>query len=106
MGLFSRLFGRSQPPAAPDPPAPDPDMVVVPIPPLLSVLVSMREQKGSELTETEVLDARDNAICMTMERSRAIAFARKRGVRDVDPENVWADWQKWLAERAGTGGHG
>jgi len=102
MGLFSRLFGRSPPPAAPDPPDPDPDpdMVVVPIPPLLSVLISMREQKGAALTETEVLDARDNAICMTMERSRANAFAEKRGFRDLDLEDVWADWQAHFAGEA------
>jgi hypothetical protein len=63
----------------------------------VTVLVALERQKGSPLTELEVLKARDGAICMSMRISAAREMAEKRGYRDLDPRNVWAEWQAFLA---------
>ena len=88
MGFFSFLSGSRQP-ASPDSQEP---LVPVPIPPLGFVLLHMESQKGSPLTEREVIAARENAGCIMMPLSDKVALEEKRGYRDVDPENVWADW--------------
>lgn len=74
----------------------DDPVVVVPIPPLVTLLVALEERKGSALTEAEVLEARDGAICMTVRRSAAWKMAEERGYRDFDPANVWEEWQSFL----------
>jgi hypothetical protein len=91
--MWSRLFGKRQ---LPPEPVPDEDLVIVPMPPLISVLLAKRLEKGAELTEAEVLAIRDNAVCMTMRRGHAEALAQKRGFPDVDPEHVWGSWQVFL----------
>lgn len=71
----------------------DEDLVIVPIPPLVTVLLSQERAKGSPLTEAEVLQIRDGVICMTMRVSAARKLAEERGYDDIDPENVWEEWQ-------------
>lgn len=75
-------------------------MVIVPIPPLVTLLVHLEEQKGAPLTEEEVLKARDGAVCMTMRASHAAALAAKRGYDDIDLENVWNEWRQIRTELA------
>ena len=101
MSIFSRLFSRT-PPSPPPPPPPaseiaqDDDLLVaVPIPPLVTLLISLEEQKGAPLTEEEVADARDRAVCMTLPLSRARALAEARGFPDLDPENAWTEWEAY-----------
>ncbi|ATY32419.1 hypothetical protein [Sphingomonas psychrotolerans] len=69
----------------------------MPIPPLLALLLAQREQKGKDLTEAEVLECRNGAVCMTMRLSQARQLAEKRGYDDLAPESVWEDWQTFLA---------
>ena len=83
MSLISRLFGEGDE---------DEPIVAVPIPPLITILTALEDQKGAPLTEEEVLAARDGAVCMTMSASRARAMAKSRGYEDMNPENVWAEW--------------
>lgn len=88
--MFRKLFGSKQPTPPAEP------LVVVPIPPLVTVLVALEKEKGSPLTEEEVLRARDGAVCMTMRVSAAHELAAKRGYRDLNPENVWEEWREFL----------
>jgi hypothetical protein len=66
-------------------------------------LAQAEQRKGAPLTEEEVLRVRDQALCVmvTVEQARAMSEARVRatGRRDLDPDNVWADWQRLRLER-------
>jgi hypothetical protein len=94
VSFISRLFGRREAPPA----EPDEELVPVPIPPLGVLLLELEKQKGSPLTEAEVLDARDNCVCMMMRVSDQRGLEEKRGFRDIDPENCWAEWLAFRAE--------
>lgn len=83
MGWISRLLGRADD---------DDTLVVVPIPPLVTLLQQHEAAKGAPLIEDEVLGIRDGAVCMTMRRSRAEQLASSRGFPDIDPSNAWEDW--------------
>lgn len=69
------------------------DVVSVFIPSLGAILLNAEDKKGSPLEEPEVLKIRDDAPCITMERSDAEAMNESRGYKDIDPENCWYDWQ-------------
>lgn len=92
MGLLKSLFGHrasgNQPPSEADDP-----IIAVPIPPLVSILLHLEREKGAPLSEEEVWNARDGAICMTMHRSWRDQLAAQRGYPDVDMENAWSGWQ-------------
>ena len=85
MNWFSRLLGKDSDDV-------DEPLVVVPIPPLFTLLQQHEAAKGSPLTEEEVLGVRDNAVCMTMRQSRADQLAESRGSPDVDPAKAWEEW--------------
>jgi hypothetical protein len=85
VGWLSRLFGKVDDEV-------DEPLVIVPIPPLVTLLKQHEAAKGSPLTEQEVLDIRGKAICMTMRRSRADQLAAARGFPDIDPANAWTEW--------------
>lgn len=85
MGWLTRLFGK-------DDDEVDEPLVIVPIPPLITLLQQYEAAKGSPLTEQEVLDIRSKAVCMTMRRSRADQLAEIRGFLDIDPANAWTEW--------------
>ncbi|MGV1682699.1 hypothetical protein [Sphingopyxis sp. NJF-3] len=85
MNWISGLFGNAE--AAGDDP-----IIPVPFPPLITLLQQHETAKGSALTEAEVLDIRDGAVCMTMKRSRAEQLAASRGFPDIDPANAWEEW--------------
>jgi hypothetical protein len=67
-------------------------LVVVPIPPLVTLLQHQEMEKGSPLTESEVVAIRDGAICMTMSSSRAANLAASLGFADIDPAEAWEEW--------------
>jgi hypothetical protein len=94
VGALEWFFRRPEKPEAPV--APESDVVVVPIPPLVLLLDALQREKGRPLTEQEVLEIRDNAVCITMDRADAEKWAETRG-RDIDPENVWAEWNEYFA---------
>ncbi len=72
-------------------------IVIVPIPPLVTLLLHLERDKGSPLTEAEVVEVRDKAICMTMRVSHRDQLVEKRGYADISLENVWDEWQEFLA---------
>jgi hypothetical protein len=88
MGVLSKIFGGKQG----DAPPPDEPLVPVPIPALGVLLLNLEKKKGEALTEAEVLDARDKAVCMMMRLSQKQALDEKRGYSDINPENAWAEW--------------
>ena len=68
------------------------NLIIAPVPALVAVLVHLEQEKGSALTESEVLAARDRAACIAMPRSAYQAVTDARGYADIDPERVWEDW--------------
>jgi hypothetical protein len=83
---------------------PDDDLIITPIPALCLILLNLEKEKGSPLTEGEVVAARDGAACMAVPRDVHARMEEARGYRDLDLENVWEDWlgfRAWMAE-AGT----
>ena len=67
-------------------------MIVLFIPSLISLLVSKAEEKGSPLTEEEVLGIRDNATAIVTDAQGVLAVAERRGYQDIDPEHCWEEW--------------
>lgn len=67
-------------------------MIVLFIPSLISLLVSKAEEKGSPLTEQEVLAIRDNATAIVTDAEGVLAVAERRGYQDIDPEHCWEEW--------------
>lgn len=96
--MLSRFFKPKADRAASPLSNDDDPLIAVPIPPLVTLLVALEEQKGTPLTQEEVLKARDDAVCMTMPRSMAWKMAEQRGYRDFNPEDVWNEWQSFLAD--------
>jgi hypothetical protein len=97
MKFLDKLFGKSEPSIEVPKDESEP-VVIVPIPPLVTLLLHLQKEKGSSLTESEVLEARDKAICMTMRVSHRDHLAAKRGYADLSLENVWDEWKAFLAE--------
>lgn len=79
------------------------DIVIVFIPSLGETLEHAQQLKGSPLTESEILKIRDTSQCIAMERADAIKGREELGFIDVDPENCWTDWHRFLSDRTGTG---
>lgn len=78
-------------------------LVPVFLPPLATILAAAETQKGSRLTETEVVAIRDEASCIMMEDGDAAKMAESRGFHDVVPENCWADWHRLRVQETGVG---
>ena len=72
-------------------------LVPVPIPALGVLLLNLEKKKGEALSEQEVSDIRDKAVCMMMPLSVRAKMDAKRGYSDVNPENVWVEWQAFRA---------
>jgi hypothetical protein len=79
----------------------DEQLIPVPIPALGVLLLNLERQKGSPLTEQEVCEARDKAVCMMLPLSKKVQMEAKRGYRDINPENVWLEWLAFRAEARG-----
>lgn len=73
----------------------DDELLIVPVPALVAVLLALEDKKGAPLTEEEVLKIRDDAPSIAMPRIAANAVVEQRGYADLDPENIWAAWQKF-----------
>ena len=100
MSLLSWLFGKNTPTADTPAflPANDDRLIPVPVPALGVLLLNLEKQKGAPLSEAEVIEARDKAVCMMLPLSAKVQMDEKRGYRDIDPENVWAAWLAFKAE--------
>lgn len=62
-------------------------------PSLSSILVTAEDEKGSPLDYYEVIEIRDRAACIMLKQEDAEKMDERRGHVDLDPENVWYDWQ-------------
>ena len=85
--MFRKLFKRrnTNPPKE--------QLVITPIPALVTILLRKEREKGAPLSEEEVLAIRDSAACIALPISEKAALEESRGYRDLDTENVWQDWQ-------------
>lgn len=70
-------------------------MKVVFIPPLIAVLISKEQEKGSALTEQEVLAIRDDSTAVVLDMQATLQLAIDRGYHDIDPEKCWQQWCKY-----------
>lgn len=91
MKFFSRMFEKPQP--APETLGADEALLIIPIPALVAVLLAAENRKGAPLTEAEVLEIRDGAVCMAVPAYAAEKMAEARGYADIDPERAWEEWQ-------------
>jgi hypothetical protein len=73
---------------------PHDDLVIYPIPSLVATLLHAEQEKGSPLTESEVLAIRDKCPSVTLPRSVAAKVTEERGYEDIDPDKCWAQWQE------------
>lgn len=75
---------------------PEPTVLVF-LNPLVLLLAARERQKGSELTEAEVLEVRDGAACQRMPLSQAerfyAALDAQMPIPRLTPERVWDEWQ-------------
>ena len=69
------------------------ELIIMPIPALVAVLLHGEREKGSPLTEAEVWAIRDAAHSVVTPVSVALEVAKGRGYDDIDPENAWEEWQ-------------
>lgn len=72
-------------------------LVTVFLNPLAMLLAAREKQKGSALTEAEVLEIRDGAACMRMPLAQAEKFYESLDAQSpiprLNPEQVWEQWQ-------------
>ena len=76
----------------------DEPLVPVFVPPLVTLLHQAETEKGEPLSEEEVLAIRDSAVSITVRHSQAQAMESKRGYPDLDPDNLWQEWQAVRSE--------
>ena len=74
------------------------ELLIVPVPALMAVLLALETEKGAPLTEDEVIRARDNAEAIAMPKSAFDAVTEGRGYLDLDPENIWEEWLEFRRE--------
>ncbi|MBS9477342.1 hypothetical protein [Ancylobacter radicis] len=84
--MIAKLFRRkTAKPAQPEP------LVIMPVPALVDVLEELEAAKGAPLSEAEVWQARDNAVCVRVPPGEAEAI-RARERFHIAPHTAWADW--------------
>ncbi|MBA3845347.1 MAG: hypothetical protein H0X45_01755 [Planctomycetes bacterium] len=67
-------------------------LVAVFVPSLASLLIAEHDRLGRALDEDEVSAVRDAARITTMPLGLAIAQAKARGYRDIDPDRAYAEY--------------
>jgi len=66
--------------------------IPVVVPALSAVLINAEDNKGEALTYEEAIEARNGAHCVMMTPADARKMEERRG-RDIEPENIWYEWQ-------------
>lgn len=61
-------------------------------PSLAALLLAAENDKGSPLTEDEVIAIRNSATVMMVPEESAAEMSKKRGYKDIDPDNCWMEW--------------
>jgi len=81
-------------------PQEDEPLCYVFVPALLATLIHGEREKGSPLTEEEVIVIRDKAPCIVLRTSIALELEEKRGYPDLEPSHVWQQWQEFRARQS------
>lgn len=68
-------------------------LILYPVPSLVSLLLNKEKGKGHPLTEAEVLEIRNACTTIAVPVDVAREMDEARGYQDIDPENAWEDWQ-------------
>jgi len=63
------------------------------VPALTALLLAAERKKGTALTKTEVEFLRDIGTVMVVDSEGARAVEAQRGYKDIDPAQVWVEWQ-------------
>ena len=72
----------------------EPKLVITCTPTLVATLLNREKSKDSPLTEQKVLEIRDNAPAVALPEEVAAKVKADKGYKDIDADNVWAEWQK------------
>jgi hypothetical protein len=91
-GRVDLVMLMTQEPQTPD--QPEDRLIMVVMPSLVSLLWRREKEKGSPLTEQEVLEIRDTAPAIALPPEGLAAVEEGRGYRDIDPNNCWPEWQR------------
>lgn len=70
------------------------ELIPVFVPPLALLLARAEKLKESPLTEAEIVRIRDDAVCIMMPPDKLQSMHKKRGFRDINPENCWVEWHR------------
>ena len=94
-GTLKKLFGTtvSSQPTAPSATESSEQLIPVFVPSLSAVLLNHEKQKGTPLTEEEVLAIRNKSVVIMLAQCRAALMEESRGYPDIDPEHCWEQWQ-------------
>lgn len=64
------------------------------VPSLAALLTAAESKKGAPLSEVEVCNIRDQATCIAVTFSAALAMEQERGYPDIVAEDCWNEWQR------------
>jgi len=70
------------------------ELIIFIDPSLVGLLYAREWEKGSPLTEEEVLETRDNSQAIVLTPADVREKEAARGFKDIDPEHCWEEWQK------------
>jgi hypothetical protein len=70
------------------------ELIFLFMPSLVATLANKEKEKGAPLTEAEVLQIRDACPVVMSPPLAAQKVTEARGYDDIDPENVWSEWQR------------
>lgn len=70
------------------------DTVLFFTPSLVAILLRAEQEKGTPLSEDEVLQIRDQSVCIAIPSKVLPAMIEERGYEDIDPDHCWEQWQK------------
>jgi len=70
------------------------ELLIYPMPSLVSTLLNRERAKGSPLTEAEVIQISDQCPSMAVPIDVAQKIDEERGYKDIDPERAWEQWQE------------
>jgi len=68
-------------------------LIITHVPSLVATLLNKEKAKGKPLTQNEVESIRDNAPAVAMTQEQRASVDKGREYLDIDPENVWREWQ-------------
>ena len=70
------------------------DTVLFFIPSLVATLLRAEQEKGTPLSEAEVLQIRDQSPCVAISPEDVPTMIEERGYEDIDPYYCWEQWQE------------